>query len=111
MTAPTIAVVNFTSTLSDDEVRTAIHAVNRQIVENFIPIWGSGRSLEFFAPSFDPADPTTLAEEDVPADSVMYLVDEASVERALGFHDLNTKDLPFGFTFVLDPTDWTTTLS
>src|SRR5262249_48338583 len=73
--------------------------------------WGSGRTLEFFAPTFDPADQQTLAEEDVPADSVIYLVDEASVPGALGFHDLNTKDLPFGFTFVLDPKDWTTTLS
>ena len=64
-----------------------------------------------FAPTFDPADPDTLAEEDVPADSVMYLVDEASLQGALGFHDRNTRDVPFGFVFVLNPQDWTTTLS
>ena len=55
-------------------MRAAINAVNRQITENFVPIWGCGRDLVSFAPTFDPADPDTLAEEDVPADSVMYLV-------------------------------------
>ena len=111
MSQPSIAVINFTSTLEDNAVIAAINAVNRQINENFLPIWGCARALEFFTPAFDPADEKTLAEEDVPADSVMYLVDEASVPGALGFHDLNTKDLPFGFVFVLDPNDWTTTLS
>jgi hypothetical protein len=48
-------------------------------------------TLEFLAPTFDPADEKTLAEEDAPADSVIYRVDEASVAGALGFHDLNTK--------------------
>src|SRR5262245_5499749 len=111
MPQPSIAVINFTSTLDDNTVIEAINAVNRQINENFLPIWGCARALEFFTPSFDPADQDTLAQEDVPAGSVMYLVDEASVPGALGFHDLNTKDLPFGFVFVLDPNDWTTTLS
>jgi len=111
MSQPSIAVINFTSTLDDNSVIEAINAVNRQINENFLPAWGCARALEFFTPTFDPADQDTLAEEDVAADSVMYLVDEASVPGALGFHDLNTKDLPFGFVFVLDPEDWTTTLS
>ena len=111
MASPTAAVINFASALSDDEVRAAIHGVNRQITENFAPIWGYARDLIFFAPAFDPADPDTLAQEDVPADSVIYLVNEASVPGALGFHDLNLRDVPFGFVFVLDPKDWTTTLS
>jgi hypothetical protein len=41
----------------------------------------------------------------------MYLVDEASLPGALGFHDLNTRDVPVGFVFVLNPNDWTVTLS
>lgn len=111
MALPSIAVINFTSTLASNEVLAAIQAVNQQITDNFQPVWGYGRTLEFFSPTFDPADPNTLAEEDVPADSVLYLVDEASVQNALGYHDLNTRDVPFGFVFVLDPNDWTTTLS
>ena len=111
MPNPSIAVVNFTTTLHGNDVRTAIHAVNRQIVEQFRPIWGCARTLKPHVPNFDFSDPDTLAEERVPADSVMYLVDESSLPGALGFHDLNTRDLPFGFVFVLDPQDWTTTLS
>ena len=45
MANPSIAVINFTTTLQDNEVRTAIHAVNRQVDEQFQPIWGCGRTL------------------------------------------------------------------
>ena len=111
MAYPSIAVINFTTTLQDDPVRTAIHAVNRQVEEQFQPIWGCGRTLKPLVPNFDVTDPKTLAEEPIPADSVLYLVDESTLPGALGFHDLNTRDLPFGFVFVLNPQDWTTTLS
>ena len=111
MANPTIAVINFTTTLNDNDVRQAIHAVNRQVDEQFQPIWGIARTLKPFVPNFDLSDPDTLANESVPADSVMYLVNESSLPGALGFHDLNTRDKPFGFVFVLNPADWTTTLS
>ena len=111
MAHPSIAVVNFTTTLKGNDVRAAIHGVNRQIYEQFNPIWGCARTLKPYVPHFDVSDPDTLAEERVPADSVIYLVDEPTLADALGFHDLNTRDLPFGFVFVLDPHDWTTTLS
>ena len=45
MANPGIAVINFTTTLQDDPVRTAIHAVNRQGEEQFQPIWDCGRTL------------------------------------------------------------------
>ncbi len=54
---------------------------------------------------------TQLKEEKVPAESVIYLIDESTLPGALGYHDLNTRDFPVGFVFVLDPNDWTTTLS
>jgi hypothetical protein len=111
MSLPSIAVINFTSTLNDQAVQDAIRAVNRQVVEDFAPIWGHGRLLKLVAVDFNPADPDTLAPQKVPADSAMYLVDEASLPGALGFHDLNTRDAPVGFVFVLDPSDWTVTLS
>jgi hypothetical protein len=37
MQIPSLAVINFTSTLTDNTVLQAIHAVNRQINENFAP--------------------------------------------------------------------------
>jgi hypothetical protein len=97
--------------LNDQAAQEAIRAVNRQVIEDFMPIWGYGRLLKLQAVDFNPADPDTLAPQKVPADSAMYLVDEASLPGALGFHDLNTRDVPVGFVFVLDPADWTVTLS
>lgn len=111
MSSPSIAVINFTSRLNDQAVQDAIRAVNRQVQEDFVPIWGYGRVLRLQAVDFNPADPDTLAPHKVAADSAMYLVDEASLPGALGFHDLNTRDVPVGFVFVLDPNDWTVTLS
>lgn len=109
MSLPTIAIINF-STKSDQEVQDAIRAVNRQVQEDFMPIWGGGRILKLRASPFDPADPETLTTDPVEADSVIYLVDEASVEGALGYHDMNAREIPVGFVFVLAG-DWTVTLS
>ena len=105
MSLPSIGVINFTSTLHDQDVQDAIRVVNRQVLEDFVPLWGYGRLPQLHAVDFRPADPDTLAPQKVPADSAMYLVDEASLPRALGFHDLNTRDVPVGFVFVLDPQD------
>ena len=110
MSLPTISVVNF-SAAAEDEVQRAVRAVNRQIVEDFLPIWGAGRTLRLYAPSFDAARTRHVAEEPIPGDGVLYLVNEASLAGALGYHDTNAAALPVGFVFVLDPNDWTVTLS
>ena len=62
-----------------------------------MPIWGAGRLSKLVAPVFDPADIDTLANDPVYADGVIYLVDEGLLQGALGFHDLNARDMPFGF--------------
>lgn len=93
MPLPTIAIVNFSS-LPDQEVQDPIRAVNRQVTEDFMPIWGHGRILKLHAASFDPADPDSLTEEPVQADSVIYLVDESSPPGALGYHDMNSHENP-----------------
>lgn len=111
MSLPSISVINFTTQLTDQVVQEAVRAMNRQIREDFIPVWGNGRALELHAAAFDLADAATLTEESVRGDSVIYLVDEASLPGALGYHDLNTADIPVGFVFVLNQGDWTITLS
>lgn len=113
MASPTISVINFVPNLSDRLAQRAIRAVNRQVEEDFAPIWGTGRSLKLHASDFDPADPNTIADDPVKGDSVMYLVSESTVPGALGYHDLNGRGVPMGFVFVTDLTndDWTTTLS
>jgi hypothetical protein len=109
MEIPSIAVINF-SGLDNTEVKDAVRAVNRQIKEDFMPIWGCGRTCKLHDSNFVAVDMETLAEEQVNADSVIYLIDESTLEGALGYHSINTREKPYGFVFV-NPGDWTITLS
>lgn len=111
MSLPTMSVINFASLLDDREVQHAVRAVNRQVAEDFAPIWGAAYSLRLHASQFDPTSPNILTEETTRGESVMYLVDEASVSGALGYHTRNSINIPVGFVFVTDADDWTTTLS
>lgn len=109
MGLPTISVINF-SDVTDQQVQDAIRAVNCQIQQDFQPIWGHGRELIMHAASFVPTDPATITEEFVRGDSVLYLVKEATLPGALGYHDMNTREVPVGFVFT-ETGEWTTTLS
>lgn len=111
MSVPSISVINFSPALTDQDVQEAIRALNRQVTEDFAPVWGSAHSLRLHAPSFDPAHPDSLAEEPVRGEGVIYLVEEPSLPGALGYHDRNTRAVPVGFVFILNPSDWTVTLS
>jgi len=110
MSIPSIAIINFSSR-SDQEVQTAIRAVNRQIQYDFMPLWGQGRELRLHTASFEPTpDPEKVVEERIAADSVLYLVNESTLPGALGYHSINTAELPVGFVFTQEG-DWTITLS
>lgn len=109
MSLPTIAIINFSS-LDDQEVQRAIRAVNRQVTEDFMPIWGAGRICKLHASPWGPGDENVLAEDPVPADSVIYLIDEGSLAWALGYHSINAREIPIGFVFV-EVGDWEITLS
>ncbi len=111
MSLPNIAIINFSSALSDQDVQDAIRVVNRQVVEDFMPIWGGGRTLKLHATVFDPADEDTLKEEEIRAESVIYLIDQGNIPMALGYHSLNSSELPFGFVFTEFINEWTVTLS
>ena len=111
MSFPSISIINFSTNLDDQQVQDAIRAVNRQITEDYLPVWGHGRILRLHAPTFDLSDEQTLANDPVRGESVIYLVNEATLEGALGFHSLNTLEIPFGFVFTEFSDDWTVTLS
>ncbi len=110
MSFPTISVVNF-SDLADNEVQAAIRAVNRQIQEDFAPIWGAVWDLRLHGSSFDPNDIDSLVEEFIQGEAVLYLVDEPHLPGAAGYHAINGREMPYGFVFITDPNDWTVTLS
>jgi hypothetical protein len=110
MPFPTISVVNF-SDLADNGVQAAIRAVNRQIQEDFAPIWGAVWDLRLHGSSFDPNDIDSLVEEFIQGEAVLYLFDQGHLPGAAGYHAINGREMPYGFVFITDPNDWTVTLS
>jgi hypothetical protein len=116
MYRPTISVLNFSTLISDAEAQEVIRVVNRQVNEDFAPIWGISRDMKLHASEFDPKNSASLTEEPVKGDSVMYLVNKGTLAGALGYHDLNGWGVPVGFVFLSDGDGnlnpgWTTTLS
>jgi hypothetical protein len=109
-----ISVINHTNgRLLDEQVQTAIRAINRQITEDFEPYWSLGALLRLEGRSGP--QPTKQALPDMRGDAVLYLWDKSDVPGALGYHNRNNSGIPFGFVF-LDIIEkyhesWTVTLS
>jgi|SoiMethySBSTD1v2_1073268.scaffolds.fasta_scaffold00083_40 hypothetical protein len=108
MSLPDIAVVNFSS-VPDADAQAAIRAVNRQVLEDFQPIWGSAYLSKLHA-ALPLVNGQPMQDMKVPAEAVIYLVDQPSIPGALGYHDMNNAEVPVGFVFT-DLGDWTVTLS
>lgn len=89
-----ISVINL-SQLADAEVQNVIRAVNRQLREDFTPIWdiigvlrleGHGGSRK----------PSQKQIPDMRGDAVLYIWDKMDVDGALGYHAKNYRGIPFG---------------
>ncbi|MEO8460221.1 MAG: alkaline phosphatase family protein [Dokdonella sp.] len=108
-----ISIVNRTETLSDEEVHTAIRAINKQIAYDFEPYWSFGAKLRLEGAVGKNPDKEKLPE--LRGDAIIYLWDGADVENALGYHDANNRGIPYGFIFkeLCDELheDWRVTLS
>jgi hypothetical protein len=109
MNLPEIAIYNF-SDKSDPEVQRAVRAVNRQVIEDFIPVWGAGYLCSLQTSVFTSSPGEAIAEEPVTADAAIYIVDESHLPGAAGYHFLNGREVPYGFVFT-DAGQWTVTLS
>lgn len=109
MNVPDIAIINFSS-VNDRTVQRAVRAINRQVFEDFMPIWGSAYMCKVLAPAYELDDPDVVAPDQVAAKAVIFLVDNAHLQTALGYHTLNSAALPVGFVFT-DLGDWTVSLS
>ena len=113
MTMPDLAIINF-SEVSEDAARRAIRGVNRQVADDFLPIWGSGYYCKLHrqpdARSGDTSLPVLIEPDPIPADAAIFLVDRAHISTALSYCSLNASALPVAFVFT-DFGDWTVTLS
>lgn len=114
MSLPDLAVINF-SDVADSEARQAIRAVNRQVVDDFMPIWGSGyycklHRREGAGRPVRGTQPEILEPKPVSGDAAIFLVNRSHIGAALSYCSLNAAELPVAFVFT-DLGDWTVTLS
>ena len=109
-----ISIINHTNgRLLDEQVQSAIRAINRQITEDFAPYWSLGAQMRLEGRSKPTHSKQSLP--DMRGDAVIYLWDKTDVPGALGYHDRNNSGIPFGFVFI-DLIEqlgesWTVTLS
>jgi hypothetical protein len=87
--APTIAVLNHCSVLSDQEVQAIVAALQKQVDNDWFPLWGSTANLQFVARRQAP-----------PAGSWwLAFLDNSDQAGALGYHDVTSEGLPLGKVF------------
>lgn len=108
-----ISIVNRSKSLTDPQILETLRAINRQISEDFEPYWSFGATLRLEGRTRGKLDKATLA--DMRGDAIIYLLDEADAEGALGYHETNFRGIPYGFVFTELCKElkesWTVTLS
>jgi hypothetical protein len=109
-----ISLVNHTNgKVKDEDVQTAIRAINRQLLFDFGPFWHTRAEMRLEGPAGEKPSKVKLAE--LRGDAVIYLWDSVDVDDAIGYHESNARGIPFGFVFTelskqLDE-PWSVTLS
>ncbi len=110
-----ISVANISSKISKAEFSATVHAVARQVHQDFAPLWGMDADVRGIM-----VDRKTKPNPELTLSDVILYVGELNddpqkVADAVGYHDLNNEGIPYGFVF----TDiaakagdaWSTTLS
>lgn len=92
-----ISIVNRSASIKDSELQHVIRAINRQIAEDFMPYWSFGAQLRLEGRIGKSPNKENLAE--LRGDAIIYLWDQVDIENALGYHDKNSKGIPYGFVF------------
>jgi hypothetical protein len=100
-----ISVINESTVLTDAEVVPVIAALQKQVTNDFRPVWGTDAELTIVPKGAQP-----------PAGSWwLVLLDDSDQANALGYHDLTTEGLPIGKVFAASDlkagTSWTVTVS
>lgn len=103
-----IAVINATSSdavLTDAGAQAAVLALQKQVTNDFAPVWGRDADLSFVPRNGEPAAGVWW----------LVLLDTSDQATALGYHDLTVDGLPLGKAFVLTDKQaglqWTVTAS
>jgi hypothetical protein len=105
--APTvqISVINESTVLADTDVSPVVAALQKQVSNDFGPVWGTDAELNIVAKGSQPP----------PGSWWLVLLDDSDQANALGYHDLTTEGLPIGKVFAASDlkagTSWTVTAS
>jgi hypothetical protein len=106
-TTPTIriSVINESTVLTDTDVATVVAALQKQVTEDFFPVWGTNAELHIVARGTPPLNESWW----------LVLLDDTDQANALGYHDLTSEGLPMGKVFAGSDlkagTSWTVTAS
>lgn len=102
---PTISIVNQSTVLSAEEVKTAVAALQIQINRDFDPVWNANARLRIVD------DPAHAGGHDW----IIYLLDNSDQADALGYHDMTDQGKPVAKIFVKTDQEnnlsWTVTSS
>src|SRR5271157_199730 len=100
-----IAVINESTVLADADVVPVVAALQKQVTNDFGPVWGVGAELVIVPKGTQPPS----------ASWWLVMLDDSDQANALGYHDLTTEGLPIGKVFAASDlkagTSWTVTAS
>jgi hypothetical protein len=100
-----ISVINESTVLADADLTPAVAALQKQVTNDFGPMWGTDAELTIVAKGTQPANGSWW----------LVLLDDSDQANALGYHDLTTEGLPVGKVFAASDlkagTSWTITAS
>ncbi len=100
-----ISIINESTVLADKDVVPVVAALQKQVTNDFGPVWGTAAQL------------TIVPKGNQPPSGSWWLVllDDSDQANALGYHDLTTEGLPIGKVFAASDlkagTSWTVTAS
>jgi len=100
-----ISVINASTVLNDNEIRTVVNALQQQVTNDFRPAWGIDAELTFVPTGATPPTGTWW----------LTILDDTDQAGALGYHDLTPDGLPLGKVFagtdMKSGNSWTVTAS
>src|SRR5277367_561310 len=84
-----ISIINESTILSDSDVIPVVAALQKQVTNDFRPVWGVDAALTITAAGTQPPTGSWW----------LVLLDDSDQANALGYHDLTTEGLPIGKVF------------
>ncbi len=100
-----ISVINESTVLADSDVVPVVAALQKQVTNDFRPVWGTDAELTIVPKGTQPSSGSWW----------LVMLDDTDQANALGYHDLTTEGLPIGKVFAASDlkagTSWTVTAS